>query len=175
MVLESRWAALALATVLAVAVVGLLASRGLFDFLECRLYDWRFVRGGVRSGSSDLLIVAIDEKSEQRFGSPDWYQRPGLHARLIDTLTEAGACAVAFDVLYHPPRTEDLAEQEAELRAALERAGMVAWAMEFDTETWTAKAPRRRPSSAEAVVAELEALLGPAGDLPPDEAPTVAF
>ena len=38
-----------------------------------------------------------------------------------------------------------------------------------------AKAPSRRPSSAEAVVAELEALLGPAGDLPHDQAPTVTL
>jgi len=62
------------------------------------LFRWR----GSRSPSSDAVIVAIDEQSYTNLGVPFTSPWPReLHARLLDTLAEAGAKLVVFDVLFN--------------------------------------------------------------------------
>ena len=67
-----------------------------------------------------VVIVAIDDDSLQRLGRWPWSRQ--RHARLLDRLTESGAAAVGFDVLF-PEAQTDNAAADAALTAALQRNG----------------------------------------------------
>lgn len=49
--------------------------------------------------SSDIVIVAIDDKSLQEYGGWPWAER-SLHASAVNNLKAAGAAAIGFDVLF---------------------------------------------------------------------------
>ncbi|MFC5770907.1 EAL domain-containing protein [Thauera sinica] len=63
-------------------------------------------------------IVAIDEASLAAFGRWPWHR--GLHAAVLDRLTDAGAAAVGMAVLF-----PESADGDAALAAAMQRAGNV--------------------------------------------------
>lgn len=50
------------------------------------------------SPSDDIVIVAVDEKSLESLGRWPWSRE--VHARLVERLTQAGARAIVFDVLF---------------------------------------------------------------------------
>jgi adenylate cyclase len=69
-----------------------------YQRLEPRAYD----------PASPVVIAAIDEKALGRFGQWPWSR--GILARMTDRLTELGAAAVAFDVIFaEPDRTSPAA------------------------------------------------------------------
>jgi len=49
--------------------------------------------------SSDIVIVAVDDKSLQEYGGWPWADR-SLHASAVNNLKTAGAAAIGFDVLF---------------------------------------------------------------------------
>jgi CHASE2 domain-containing sensor protein len=96
---------------------GLLASR-LTDPLDALIHD-AIDRATPHSPDPRLLIIGIDDASIRALGRWPW-SRAG-HAQLIDRLTDAGAKAVGYDVLFVEP-----GEGDAALAASIARSGKVA-------------------------------------------------
>lgn len=69
--------------------------------------------------SSDIVIVAVDDKSLQEYGGWPWADR-SLHASAVNNLKEAGAAAIGFDVLF-----ADEYDNAPVFAEALEKAGNV--------------------------------------------------
>jgi adenylate cyclase len=63
---------------------------------------WLFRLRGPRPAPANVVVVAMDGASAQALGQPlqpaQWSR--ALHARLIDTLQQAGARVIAFDVAF---------------------------------------------------------------------------
>ena len=81
------------------------------------------LRGAVKA-PGDAVVVAIDRESSERLklsNNPDRWPR-SLHARLIDTLSRAGASVIVFDLYFAEPR---LPEEDDALAAAIRKAGNV--------------------------------------------------
>lgn len=79
-----------------------ISTSDLGERLEGRSLDELFRWRGGGSPSSDAVIVAIDEQSYTNLGVPFTAAWPReLHARLLDTLADAGAKLVVFDVLFN--------------------------------------------------------------------------
>ena len=103
-----------LAAALIGVVVFLAAWIALFDFfgLDTRLAAETMQlaqSGSAAQWSGDVVLVGIDEASEDTLGRPfgaDWRAE---HARIVDAAAAAGARALAFDVLLEdpgPPRAD---------------------------------------------------------------------
>lgn len=82
----------------------------LFAPVEQLLYD-RLLRTQPSQQNDDVVIVAMDEKSLQAYGSLPWDRE--VHARLINQLTKAEVKAVGYDVLFNKARDNDDALIEA--------------------------------------------------------------
>ncbi len=82
-----------------------------------------FLRGAVKP-PSEVLVIALDKESADRFGLPPEPARwpRSLQAALVRRLHEAGAAVIAFDVVFEEPRPE---EQDAALEDAIQQAGNV--------------------------------------------------
>lgn len=85
---------------------------------------WLFEMRGPRLPPGDVVIVAIDHESAERFGLPNiprhWPR--SLHARLVERLTEAGAVVIAFDIHFGEPSDSD---QDRRFADAIQAAGNV--------------------------------------------------
>ncbi len=80
-------------------IIALLSFSGLFKQAELGLYDIFFrIRGDTQPGSN-IVIVAIDEKSIAEIGPLPWPRK--YHARLLEDISEAEV--VAFDLLFDFP------------------------------------------------------------------------
>jgi adenylate cyclase len=74
-----------------------LRDEGPFQAFEGQTLDWRFRMRGAHEPASDIVIVAIDEKTLNQLGR--WpFSREWL-ARVVDRLDRAGARTIAFDLL----------------------------------------------------------------------------
>jgi len=69
--------------------------------------------------SSDIVIVAVDDKSLQEYGGWPWRDR-SLHASAVNNLKAAGAAAIGFDVLF-----ADEYDNAPVFAEAIEKAGNV--------------------------------------------------
>lgn len=112
-----RWLVVAALTGLALA--GLTVS-SLTTRLDNILYD-RLVRASERPVDPSILIVGVDERSLRELGAWPWNR--ARHAQMIDRLTQAGAKAIVYDVLFSQP-SQDHAADDA-LAAAVARSGKV--------------------------------------------------
>ncbi|WP_224367216.1 CHASE2 domain-containing protein [Hyalangium versicolor] len=65
---------------------------------EGRATDLQFAFRGPRPADPNVVVVAVDEKSAQRYGLWPWPR--DLVARAIDRLREAGAGAVGLDIIF---------------------------------------------------------------------------
>lgn len=74
-----------------------------FEPVELLVYD-RMLRFQDAAYSEDVVVVAMDEKSLQKYGPLPWPRK--LHAKAIEQLTKAGVSAVGYDVLFDKPRDE---------------------------------------------------------------------
>ncbi len=94
-----------------------LQSTSLPQRLDAWLYDTTITRFPPPV-ASDVALIAIDEASLRELGRWPWPR--SLHAELIRQLTQAGARAVVFDVLFTDPAPDDNA-----LAAAMAQNGTV--------------------------------------------------
>jgi adenylate cyclase len=89
-------------------ILGLLVSLMpvVFDLEENVGLDILFKLRGARQAPSDVVIVSIDKDSATRLNLPnDPGQWPRLlHARLTESLTQAGAVVIAFDIIFDKAR-----------------------------------------------------------------------
>ena len=76
---------------------GFMAASGWLWRWDLLLYDLQMGMMS-RTASDDIVIVAVDEKSLEALGRWPWSRR--VHAELVDRLTEAGAKAIVFDILF---------------------------------------------------------------------------
>ncbi len=111
-------------TGLALALVLLalaLSQTGWLNRWDLLIYDWN-LSWRSRAPASDIVIVAIDEQSLRDMGRWPWSRH--VHAELVRKLAEAGARAVALDIVFaEPDLTEPTADQT--LAAALADYGRV--------------------------------------------------
>ncbi len=81
--------------------------------------------------TDDLVLVYLDDSSHQELNQPynaPWDRR--LHAQLLDRMTEEGARAVVFDVVFTDPSHQD-SEADQALAQAIERNGRVVLAADL--------------------------------------------
>lgn len=129
----SRAVSMLLALVAVLLVTLLYYKQNAFlEGFEARTYDLRFksLRGPIPV-HSDIVIIAIDDKSIAALGRFPWTRQQ--YVRLLERLEVARPRAVLFDVFF--PETES-PEVDQALAAAIRRAGHVvlASAFEFDRQ-----------------------------------------
>lgn len=88
----------------------ILSLTPLWSMLEWRLYD-AMTTSTVRAPAERIIIVRIDEPSFAELGL-QWPWPRRLHAELLTSLSDAGARAVGFDILFvdpsaHGPEDDD--------------------------------------------------------------------
>ena len=101
--------------------VSLLSFSEVLERLDFVIYD-KIVSMQRYIPDSDVVIVAIDEKSLQVFGHWPWPR--GIHAELINRLANVGNNVVALDVLFAEPNERDTGADE-KLAAAIAAHGRV--------------------------------------------------
>lgn len=89
-------------------------------------HDWLLQRRGSLPVPNDIAMVAIDEKSIQRYGRFPWSRQ--VMARTIDALAAAQPKAIALDILFADPADPDDDEMLAQ---SIGRAGNVAVAAQL--------------------------------------------
>lgn len=92
--------------------------------LEAKTVDLRTRLLGPATADPRVVIIGLDDESEQRLGKYPWPR--GTHARLIRRLSGLGAASIAYDI-YMPSPAADPA-QDLELSAALAETGKVVFA-----------------------------------------------
>jgi diguanylate cyclase (GGDEF)-like protein len=102
-----------------VALAYVFTGSGAVQRVDLLIYDY-FLNLQENRLSEDVVVVAIDDASLHDLGHWPWSRR--LHARLLDRLTEMGARAVAFDILFSEPQTGD-AQADWLLAQAIARNG----------------------------------------------------
>ncbi|MGM0502496.1 MAG: CHASE2 domain-containing protein [Bacillota bacterium] len=77
------------------------------DNLELLTYDYRMILNSQfhRNPQQDIVVVTIDDQSVAELGSWPWPRKH--HAQLISKVNQAGAKAVAFDVLFEVSKPGD--------------------------------------------------------------------
>lgn len=117
--LEHRyWTAVAIGAAVALLAVAL-SFLGPVEVVELKSLDHRFrLHADPAEASPDIVLVAIDEASLEAFGRWPWPR--DRHGYLVQFLKEAGAEAIAFDILFMEP---DQNEEEFDLAFAEAVAG----------------------------------------------------
>lgn len=87
---------------------------------EYVLYDYRFHFKGMRASDPRIVAIEISDDSIAKIGRWPWSR--DWHATLVQALTEFGARAVVFDVVFSEP---SLPEKDQALEQSLARADRV--------------------------------------------------
>ncbi|MFB3923452.1 MAG: CHASE2 domain-containing protein [Terriglobia bacterium] len=95
------------------------ALRFLTD-VELRTLDTRFLIRGPRDAGKGVVIVAIDQKSQDVLGR--WPFPRSNFATLVDVLREAGARVIAFDVNFPQPDQNSALQALREVRKRYDKA-----------------------------------------------------
>jgi adenylate cyclase len=124
---STRQIDLALAVLVTLAGLLLFAFSGIggnrragFLFLqnvELRTLDLRFALRGPRLHDDRIVIVGIDERTLQKFGSFPLPRKS--YARLVESLTAAGARVIAFDATFPTPESNSGVEALRNLQAEI--------------------------------------------------------
>ena len=116
---------------------------GVFDRMEWASTDFRFRYRGPEPPDPNVVIVAIDDQSQQELGM-NWPFPRSYHAQLIRNLAMAGAKVIAFDVEFF-----DEMEEDSVFAEALREAGNVILAKKMKRardNIWALPAPLLRRS-----------------------------
>jgi len=112
------------------AAIGLLCalfwSLGVFQTLTARAGDQLFTS---RHPNPHIVIIAIDDASISSVGRWPWDR--SVHAKLIRSLSKAGARLIAYDVNISEPQD---GKQDADLASAVAQAGNVLLPVELDLQ-----------------------------------------
>src|SRR5574341_1965035 len=84
-------------------VMGLFAL-GLFEWLELRSYDLRYVLLPGRPLETPIRLVRVDEESETNLHVRAADVPRALYADAVRHLARAGAALIAFDIIFSTPR-----------------------------------------------------------------------
>ncbi len=119
-----RWSFLIAAGIVVLVGALYLAAPQILHIAELTLYDQHFRLRGVRPGDERVVVVAIDAVSLREVGRWPWSR--AVLADLVRRLDEAGAAAIAFDVILNEP------EVSGEQRAARRLVGNLGSEQLFD-------------------------------------------
>ncbi len=114
--LSTRRTKLAVLTAIVATLISLASLTGAWSLADLRAYDYLSTIGRPALPADGPVIVAIDEPSMAEIGS-QWPWPRALHARLIEALRNAGARAIALDVVFAEPAADT--ENDVALAAAL--------------------------------------------------------
>lgn len=89
-------------------------------FFEEKTYDWRFQLRGARTISSEVVIVAVDEKSISRLGRWPWSR--ATTAALVDSISAAGPRVIGIDIIFSEPEKNEGLKVLEEVRKAYPEA-----------------------------------------------------
>jgi adenylate cyclase len=106
------WRHFAMAGLIAALLIPVLFFKP-FHLIEARLYDIVSVIAPPRPPQPGAIVVAIDEPSFSEVGQR-WPWSRDLHAQLVERLRAAGAKAIAFDIIFSEPSTEQADRRFAE-------------------------------------------------------------
>ncbi len=106
---------------LALLFLSLIRSRS-YQILEGKAYDLRFSLRKLQPVQAPILHIDVDDQSLDKLGRWPWPR--SFHAQLVDTLSECGAKAVLFDVLF-TEKQSDRPEDDALFAGAVARSGIV--------------------------------------------------
>jgi adenylate cyclase len=73
----------------------------LFEIVELKTYDFRFLSRGIKSPRPDVVMAVLDEKSLKAEGRWPWPR--SKMAKLIDALSRDGARVIGFDIIFAEP------------------------------------------------------------------------
>ena len=73
----------------------------LFEIVELKTYDFRFLSRGAKSPRPDVVMAVLDEKSLKAEGRWPWPR--SKMAKLIEALSLDGAKVIGFDVIFAEP------------------------------------------------------------------------
>ncbi|MBZ0106989.1 MAG: adenylate/guanylate cyclase domain-containing protein [Sulfuricella denitrificans] len=121
---ELKTPLLSLVTFVLLALAGLSSQ---WQLLEKKGFDLLSVHTAPMQSTLPITIIGIDEPSFAEIGLR-WPWPRGLHAELVDRLSEAGAAVVAFDLIMDVASTPD---QDSQLADAIRRAGNVVLAADW--------------------------------------------
>ncbi|HUL77407.1 MAG TPA: CHASE2 domain-containing protein, partial [Vicinamibacteria bacterium] len=136
-----KWVAVAVAALVVLRLVAEVAPTPRRPDLVL-LDAWQSLRGTDRT-SSQVAIVAIDEKSIARFGPPAWPRSE--YVPLVERLLKAGAKVIGFDFTFATLERE--AANNKLFAAAVRKAGNVVFGYEF-TNVGDPSPPGQPPSDA---------------------------
>ena len=122
---RKRLQVLLFVTVAVVAVgLGVLAyATNALRSLELNTVDTRFSIRGDEKPPSNLIVVAVDEKTFEAFGDERWPFSHDEHAKVLDRLRRDRAKVIALDIQFSEPSDTD--EETVALLDAITRAGNV--------------------------------------------------
>src|SRR5262245_49941968 len=93
-----------------------------FADLERRSLDERFRWRGPRHGSSEVVLVTIDEQSLADPALHQWPWKRSIYARLVEVLHARGAAVIAFDLGFFERQDT---QEDRRFAEAVRRAGNV--------------------------------------------------
>ncbi|HBO83749.1 MAG: hypothetical protein A2073_07105 [Deltaproteobacteria bacterium GWC2_42_11] len=92
-----------------------------FHLMELKAFDLHFVSRGKIKPGSEVVIVAIDEKSLDKFGRWPW---PRIRiAELLERLKKSGARVIAFDIVFSEPDESSGINTIRDLKSKLKNKG----------------------------------------------------
>ncbi len=83
---------------------------GLFESLELLTYDWRFVLRGERKPHDDILIISMDEESQDALQQRFPWKR-SIHTEFVNRVMQHNPALIVYDVIFNSPT--DSVEDEA--------------------------------------------------------------
>src|SRR5262249_831064 len=102
--------------------------------IEFLWLDYKFrIRGAQPPGGDEVVLVALDGKTLERFGSGPGFQRDVL-AKLVDTLGAGKPKVIGFDITYEDPDPTN-PENDKKFAAAIRRAGNVVLGVQLVLES----------------------------------------
>ena len=121
------------ATLISGAVAWVLSSTSLFQLLELKTYDLRFLLRGKESPPQNIVLVTIDDQTERTFPEPRIFWHPH-YAALLRAAAAGGARALGLDVSFAMSVQEWEPDMDRELAAAFAEASVsVPIVLAFDT------------------------------------------
>ncbi len=104
-----QWVPIIAAVIIAFGSISLYTTSSrrdtLFNQLELKTIDFRFLRRGETPPGDEVILAVVDEKSLAKEGK--WVWPRSKFARLIDILSEEGASVIAFDIVFAEPDKND--------------------------------------------------------------------
>lgn len=97
----------------------LISGNAAVQRIDLLLYDY-FLNLQDNRVSDEVLVIAIDDASLNSLGQWPWSRR--VHGQMLDRLTDMGAKAVAFDILFAESETAD-SQADSIFAQAIERNG----------------------------------------------------